>query len=387
MRGERMKKLHSLWKRASRYGKVMAGLFLTILLLNLLACSRVFCDLYTATVFRGISDGLGFVAGLFPLPLGELLMYLGAIMVIAALICGILFAFCGKNRKYRQAVLAYYCVIFMIVPIMLLLYTLNWVIPFRRSPITFEKNVFTLEEIVQVRAYLVNQYNEKALELERDGEGHILYPADQQQRIVRAMQNLGQEYPLLTGYYPPMKQALCSDFLEWMSIGGYTYPYTMEVTYNKYTKKLRYPMLYAHEMSHHKGFYQEDEANFISFLACMKSGDPFLEYTAYREAFFYLDEAYFESLMERHGFDRQAALAEYKKQPMPSSLTQADTRDANAAHQELYQAEVNTFLEQNFAQSAEQVADVGWKTQNQILGDKYYDGVVGLLLGYYHEIL
>ena len=41
------------------------------------------------------------------------------------------------------------------------------------------------------------------------------------------------------------------------------------------------PSTAAHESAHQHGFAREDEANFLSYLACKASGDPDLVYSGY----------------------------------------------------------------------------------------------------------
>ncbi len=41
----------------------------------------------------------------------------------------------------------------------------------------------------------------------------------------------------------------------------------------------------AHEMSHQRGVAREDEANFVSFLVCTSSDDPYIRYSGYLDMF------------------------------------------------------------------------------------------------------
>ena len=297
----------------------MAGLLTITAVLNLLACIRPFCDLYKRTVYGLISDALGVLTGWFPVALGELLMYLGAVMVLVGVLLLpvylVLVSRCSAVRamqadfpkaegfkrtgkyagKALRHVVAYWKLLLFVAAVLLFIYTLNWVIPFRGSilkvPGAVERG-YTLEEVGAVRDHIVNMLNAGALEVERDENGRVIYDRrEMTEAVFRAMRELSGEYVLLSGYYPPMKTALCSDFLEWMDIGGYTYPYTMEITWNEYCHDLYYPFLLAHESSHHQGYYQENEANFIAFLACTTSEDPLLRYAGYNEIYYYLSNA------------------------------------------------------------------------------------------------
>ena len=172
----------------------------------------------------------------------------------------------------------------------LFIYTFHWVIPFRSNLLGKSKHKevqYSEERLRLLRTYIVENLNAVSKQVKRDSEGHIQYDdIDAMYRTVAdAMNNISDEYPRLKGYYPPMKAALCSDVLEYMWIGGFTYPYTMEVTYNKYITNLYYPSLLAHESAHHKGYYKENEANFLSYLACTNSEDPIVRYSAFLDMF------------------------------------------------------------------------------------------------------
>ena len=41
-------------------------------------------------------------------------------------------------------------------------------------------------------------------------------------------------------------------------------------------------------MAHQRGIAREDEANFIAFLVCMASDDPYIRYSGYLEVYEYV---------------------------------------------------------------------------------------------------
>lgn len=51
-------------------------------------------------------------------------------------------------------------------------------------------------------------------------------------------------------------------------------------------------------MSHLKGYIREDEANFITYLACMESDDIYFEYSALLSVLGYLDRDFFKAINE-----------------------------------------------------------------------------------------
>lgn len=414
------------------------------LIINLVAFSRSFCDFYTKHIYHHIANVISRVTGILPFNLGEIMMYLvmimAVIMIVALLALLIvllvrrLAAVYNKKsiglfyKKFRHCVAVYMKVILATLVVTALIYTLNWFIPFRGSgaqvvadmnvEATAENNAgandnispeatagestkanenvsgdngvdtsdereYTTEDLFSLRAILINNINSLAEQVDRDENGYIKQEEDMYEEVVKAMEGLSDIYPILDGYYPKVKLAYCSDILDFMGIGGYTYPYTMEVTINKYTTYMDYGPLVAHEMAHHKGFYTERDANFISFLAGTNSDSRLLAYSSYRYILSYVTDECYTSANEMYNKDPEGTLEFLNKQPELSARVKLDDQHNIEEYQKNYEANVNKALEENVSQAAESVADVGWDTQDDLLEEKNYDGVVLMLLKYY----
>lgn len=173
-------------KKASSYHRVMILLIMIIIVFNMLACSKSFCDVYTEYIYGVAADVGAKITSSISLAVGEILMYTGIIFVIVSMLLLILLILFRKRNGY---------VIFLIKH-------------------------------------------------------------------------------------------------------RYTYPYTMEITGNKYTDKLYYPSLYAHESAHHQGYYRENEANLFEYLACINSDDKVIKYSGFISMYYYVDDAYLIMLGE-----------------------------------------------------------------------------------------
>lgn len=414
------------------------------LIINLVAFSRSFCDFYTKHIYHHIANVISRVTGILPFNLGEIMMYLvmsmAVIMIVALLALLIvllvrrLAAVYNKKsiglfyKKFRHCVAVYMKVILATLVVTALIYTLNWFIPFRGSgaqvvadmnvEATAENNAgandnispevtagerakanenvsgdngvdtsdereYTTEDLFSLRAILINNINSLAEQVDRDENGYIKQEEDMYEEVVKAMEGLSDIYPILDGYYPKVKLAYCSDILDFMGIGGYTYPYTMEVTINKYTTYMDYGPLVAHEMAHHKGFYTERDANFISFLAGTNSDSRLLAYSSYRYILSYVTDECYTSANEMYNKDPEGTLEFLNKQPELSARVKLDDQHNIEEYQKNYEANVNKALEENVSRAAKSVADVGWDTQDDLLEEKNYDGVVLMLLKYY----
>lgn len=420
--------IKSKLKSLSLYTKTILMIITITLIINLVAFSRSFCDFYTKHIYHHIANVISRVTGILPFNLGEIMMYLAIIMaaivivaLMALLIAGAvrkLVAVYNKKsigifyKKFRHCVAVYMKVILATLVVTALIYTLNWFIPFRGSGAqvvadmnveatagestkanenvsgdngvdTSDEREYTTEDLFSLRAILINNINSLAEQVDRDENGYIKQDEDMYEEVVKAMEGLSDIYPILDGYYPKVKLAYCSDILDFMGIGGYTYPYTMEVTINKYTTYMDYGPLVAHEMAHHKGFYTERDANFISFLAGTNSDSRLLAYSSYRYILSYVTDECYNAANEMYDKDPEGTLEFLNKQPELSARVELDDQHNTEEYLENYEANVNKALEENVSRAAKSVADVGWDTQADLLEEKNYDGVVLMLLKYY----
>jgi len=85
-----------------------------------------------------------------------------------------------------------------------------------------------------------------------------------------------------------------------LGISGMFFPFTGEANFNAEQPDCDLPFAIAHEMAHQRGFAREDEANFIAFLVCVNSTDPYVRYSGY------LNSLYVVGALARVAPDRTA---------------------------------------------------------------------------------
>ena len=290
-------------KRKTVYWKIWAILLLLILAGAALSFFPSFCDWYALHIYSHIAEGLGRLTAGIPFPLGEILMYLGIVFVLFSVIFLILLIFLHRRKGYRGFAKGWYKTVLMAFTLIGVLYAYNWLIPFRGT--LLGKNVrtdkaYTYEQVYKFREYVYTGLNAAAEQVPFDADGHVIFPDEQErgEKLRAAMHAMSDEYPLLAGYLPPVKTSLCSDLLDRMGIGGFTYPFTTEATHVRYSLSPVYqPPLDAHELCHHLGYYKENEADFLAELALSKSDDPFIRFCGFCEMSRKADLAYEEALV------------------------------------------------------------------------------------------
>src|SRR2546421_2599 len=92
-----------------------------------------------------------------------------------------------------------------------------------------------------------------------------------------------------------------------LGLSGFYMPFTGEPNFNAAQPDFDLPYVVAHEKAHQRGFAREDEANFIAFVVCVNSTNPYVRYSGYLNAlnvvgaFVSLDPQLNKSLFERVG--------------------------------------------------------------------------------------
>lgn len=242
------------------------------------------------------------------------------------------------------------------------LYTYQCGINYYRRPFSGECNLeireSSLEELKELCGYLAERVNETA-----DGSP---YETEWERWGQQAMAGLGREYPGLAGYYPRPKGVAVSWILSVQQLSGIYSPFTVEANYNREMTDYNIPHTICHELSHLRGYMREDEANFIGYLACVRSDKKAFQYSGYLTGWVYAANALarqdWESYKELYG------------QLLPQA---AQDLEKNNAFWNQYEGKA--------AEVSNQINDTYLKLNDQKEGVRTYGRMVDLMLAYYRE--
>lgn len=267
-------------------------------IMNILAISsRKFADFYVSRIFPVITNTFSFISGIFPFSVGEIMIIIGIILVLIGVPAVILLLIFGKKLRRRVAVISS-AVLLWIVAFIFITETMNCFIMYRCTP--FSEKYFTSrehprEELTQLYAYLIDKTNELADQVPRDSDDRFFVTADVNKEAKAAMKRAAERYPQLKGYYPDAKPIMFSFFMSQTDLSGIYFPFSLEANYNDDMVRTNLPDTVCHEYSHLKGIIQEDEANFISFIAATGSDDPEFRYSGYLEALEYVHNQVYDN--------------------------------------------------------------------------------------------
>lgn len=326
--------------------KVLLTIWAAVALLNAAAWnSPPFCDWYIRHIFPFWINTYGRLTGLLPFSAGEIMIILGlAIVIITAVLglarlAGTFWLGLGKMRRNQSshpgsrlykpeaemakaeppedrkrhtaighgwvgfcrgtnACFRYFLYLLTGLGVVM---TLNCFILYHGSTFLekyfdIEDRQYSLEELITLRNFVVEQCNALSARMSRDAEGTILYTGNMEQTAVEAMQKLGEHYIELSGFYPYPKPLMCSDFLSQQYMAGYYFPFSIEANYNNVMYIMNKPATFCHELAHLKGYIYEDEANFIGYLACIQSEDIFFRYSGFLSVLYYLDNDFYDAV-------------------------------------------------------------------------------------------
>ncbi|MCD8197783.1 MAG: DUF3810 domain-containing protein [Lachnospiraceae bacterium] len=270
---------------------------LTLLLLSglLLLCARTvdgFAEWYAAHIYPVWVNLFGRFFGLFPFSVSELLLYVLLLAAVGSLIRAI--------RKGRRAFFSWLRHLLFAASVLLLLFVLNCGINYQRTSFSQKSSItagtYSTQQLEALCLWLTEEINARADSVSRDADGLMSLPSGNIESLaVEAMHGLGDLYPDLQGYYPQPKPVLLSKILSLEGLTGIYSAFTIEANYNQDMTAYNIPFTMCHELSHLRGFMQEEEANFIAFLACANAAQTEFQYSGYLTAWIHATNALYRS--------------------------------------------------------------------------------------------
>jgi len=324
-----------------------------------------FSNWYVTYIYPFWLNTLGRFSAIFPFSVIEILLLTGIVLLAFFTIR----FFVRRIRRERTLPLLASGVlsILTITSMLLLIYTLTCGINYYNKTFSERNNIsiqsYTVEELEHVCLLLTEAANQFGKEVDRDDSGITIVDENVSANAVAAMENLGTLYEGLSGYYPNPKPVL-SSLLSVSQLSGIYSPFTIEANYNKDMQSYNIPFTACHELSHLKGFMQEEEANFIAYLACIDSNDADFQYSGTLLAWIYATNALYEQSAGKYN-EIYAMLNDEIKKDLAANNT--------------FWMEYDTIV----AEVSDKVNDTYLKVNAQAEGIKSYNLMVDLLVAYY----
>lgn len=256
---------------------------------------------YSSSFYPTVARGLSFVTSLTGFSGAEIILVLSPLVLTGFVIIKII-SFIKRKIKITEFIKAAVLFIINILCGLSLLYFLfvsSWGLNYYRPPIKnlagFDMYEISVAELGATCEYLAENLNLVRDTLDEDENGVVKSKKSLTEILSGSKEgfsNLCQDYSKFVKFIPRRaKPVILSVPMSYLGISGIYIPHTAEPNVNVNISPCMLQSTLCHEQAHQLGFAREEEANFISFLACISSPDPEFIYSGYMLAFIHSSNA------------------------------------------------------------------------------------------------
>jgi hypothetical protein len=285
----------SVWSARYELAIPFAVLFAGVLMQWLAALFPELTErLYARAVYPRLLVLLSMLSRRFSFSIGEVLTFF---LLATALACVLRFCFLlyFRPEERPRRVVAFARFTLWIAAAFLWTFLLCFGFNYERAPLFvilgYEQRSATTVELEMMTREVVldlNESYEKAHAVGRNNPGR--------EEIVNILEESYNSVPdllvLPRGVYAAPKPVLSSEVMSRLGVSGIYCPFTGEANFNADVPDFQLPFTMAHEMAHQRGVARESEANFVAYLVCISSRDPFVRYSGYRNGLGVAGELY-----------------------------------------------------------------------------------------------
>lgn len=262
-----------------------------------------FCPPFAEFWARYPSQGIRFLlakcSGFFRFSFAEWVILSIPLLVVAY------FFFSNRSMKRDESVTNYYRWILPLICAILIVATLFLTAfgpcYFRRSlaeNLSLTEQQVSAQELYDTAAIVAEQIDALKSEITFRFGNESIMPYDYDvlvKKINRAFSDYAAKEAYIGHFTSRAKPIASSSLFTYTHISGvYTFM-TGEVNINLNYPDFIRPFTVAHEFSHQRGIAKEDEANFVAYLVCIGSDDPYIRYSGYVNMLQYLTDALWEA--------------------------------------------------------------------------------------------
>lgn len=251
---------------------------------------------YSQSIYYYLARFLSGINKFFPIVAGELL-------VVGIVLIYVIWTIWYLRRVFRResGFLDMLKVLFLqwawLIVAGFALFLFMWGLNYQRLPIeermNLEQRAEGREETINVGRRIVEGINRNFTTRDAASATGISQMAVSQPVMFKSIETAFQLETMLgkasQGGFSDPKPLLFSGAAAWLDIRGVYVPFTGEAAYNEKLMDCDLPFQVAHIKAHQRGFAREDEANFIAFVVCIKSNEPYVRYSGYLHGLKVLD--------------------------------------------------------------------------------------------------
>lgn len=272
-------------------------LFAIAAMIKAISFNRDFIEKYYSTlVYSKISVFLRVLTGWIPFSIGDIMYIVLITCFFIKLIKYINAAFQKKITKKNFLFELIKTASFFLT--IYVLFNIIWGLNYNRLGIAYQLQIepkeYTTNQLRNLTSDLV-----KAVNAARNMPGLNSFQFKEDNVVfseaIDAYRNIQQRYFFLAYNHPSAKATLIGGVDNYFGFVGYYDPFTGEAQVNTSMPRFLLPYTITHEIAHQLGYANEDEANFVGYLASKSADENAFRYSAYFTLFNYANRQLFSS--------------------------------------------------------------------------------------------
>ena len=270
---------------------IMAGI--SLILYGIMHISTPFADWFNGTVSAFLRGVFAALTAWIPFSLGEALILLMPLILVLVMIHAI-----RKRCDSWRAAMVYVGILFSVIATLFTVFVWNFAAGYRSRPLEdkleLERKQVSAEELYDTTVWLVENINRETELIGYCADDFSAMPYNlytMNRHLTDAYETFSDDHRFMTYSVGTPKPVLFSEVMSHMHITGVYSFFTGEANINVGFPDYTIPYTAAHEMAHQRGIAREDEANFMAFLVCIGSDDPYIRYSGYLNVYEYVASA------------------------------------------------------------------------------------------------
>ena len=355
------------YERLPRICLFLYGLALVSLIIYIAASlSPPFADFFNQHISSVGRSFLNLLTAWIPFSLGEFCVW----MLPVVLVLSVIHAVRRRCDTWKSA-LVYLGILFSVISLLFSLFSLNFAAGYRGTGLDeklgLHRQAVSADELYETAEMLREEINRETEQILYAEDGFSVMPYSLEtlnRKLNDTYARFCEDHDFITHVNGRVKPVLVSEAMSYMHITGVYSFFTGEANLNVNFPDYTLPFTAAHEMAHQRGIAREDEANFMAFLICTSSDDPYIRYSGYLNMYEYVASA--------------LARADYDAFRMVSAYLNLEVRGEITAYNQFFKT-----YENSTASKVSGTVNNSYLQSQGTPGTKSYGMVVDLAVAYY----
>ena len=258
-----------------------------------------FADFFNQYVSQPLRFLFAVVTSVLPLSLAELLLLSSPVLLTLLIIYAV-----RRHTDSLRAIGVYVIKLASVVCVFAILFVWMFGAGYYgktlsdASKLDLDRRDVSAEDLYQTALHLAEKVSEEAKNVQFLDKDFSVMPytvKEMNQKLLDAYDSFCERHSFIASFDSRVKPVMLSEAMSYTHITGVYSYFTGEANLNVNFPDYTLPFTAAHELAHQRGIAREDEANFIAYLVCLESTDPYVRYSGYLNLYEYVASALYRA--------------------------------------------------------------------------------------------